>query len=233
MAVVASTHEDPSMPYRTPVEVGHRAAVGGRWEEMGLLQLNFLTERGLRPDHDFLDIGCGSLRAGVHLIPYLEPGRYVGVDQEQTLLDAGRDQELGAERYAQYRPTLVAMSDFSLPSIGRRFDVAMAQSVFTHLEFNLVARCLAQVSRVLNPGGVFFCTFFRNAMGIRHVDPILRDGFLSYCDQDPFHYDVRLMEWLGGQLGLRMKDIGEWGHPVDQQMLAFHAPGRSVLEPAE
>jgi hypothetical protein len=43
----------------------HRAVVGGMWDELGALQLDFLRARGLRPDSRLLDIGCGSLRLGV------------------------------------------------------------------------------------------------------------------------------------------------------------------------
>jgi len=39
---------------RTDIDAGrHRDAVGGLWEEIGLLQYHFLLERGLRPDTFF------------------------------------------------------------------------------------------------------------------------------------------------------------------------------------
>ncbi|HEY2200624.1 MAG TPA: hypothetical protein VGH56_01955, partial [Solirubrobacteraceae bacterium] len=59
--------------------VGHRAYIGGRWEEYGQLEFDFMVERGLRPEHVMLDIACGSLRAGVRLIPYLDAGNYLGI----------------------------------------------------------------------------------------------------------------------------------------------------------
>lgn len=45
--------------------VGHRNYVGGLWDEIGLLQFEFLKSRGLKPHHVLVDIACGSLRAGV------------------------------------------------------------------------------------------------------------------------------------------------------------------------
>src|SRR3979409_2149502 len=58
----------------------HRAAVGGRWEEIGELQFQFLRTHGLEPQHRLLDIGCGSLRGGVRFVSYLDPGNYFGID---------------------------------------------------------------------------------------------------------------------------------------------------------
>ena len=48
----------------------HREVIGGMWEELGRLQKRFLIEQGLKPDHRFLDMGCGSLRAGVPLTDF-------------------------------------------------------------------------------------------------------------------------------------------------------------------
>jgi len=45
---------------------------------MGQWQLDFLVGQGLRPWHCLLDLACGSLRAGVRFIDYLEPGHYLG-----------------------------------------------------------------------------------------------------------------------------------------------------------
>ena len=42
----------------------HRDSVGGLWDEVGQLQVDFLVSRGLMQHHKLLDIGCGSLRGG-------------------------------------------------------------------------------------------------------------------------------------------------------------------------
>jgi hypothetical protein len=53
----------------------HRRVIGNvpHWEYMGKLQLDYLVERGLKPEHNLLDVGCGPLRAGIHFIEYLTP----------------------------------------------------------------------------------------------------------------------------------------------------------------
>ncbi len=35
-----------------------KRAIGGRWEEIGRLQFDFLVAEGLMPAHTLLDIGC-------------------------------------------------------------------------------------------------------------------------------------------------------------------------------
>src|SRR5215472_262077 len=75
----------------------HRECVGGLWEEVGQLQLDFLVAQGLMPHHRLLDIGCGSLRGGVKLIRYLCAGHYAGIDLHESLLNAGYEIELARE----------------------------------------------------------------------------------------------------------------------------------------
>jgi hypothetical protein len=67
----------------------HRDVIGGMWDEIGSLQMDFLKANGLMPEHKLLDIGCGSLRLGVRAAEFLEPGNYWGTDLSSALLDAG------------------------------------------------------------------------------------------------------------------------------------------------
>lgn len=162
------------------------------------------------------------MRGGLRFIPYLEPGRYYGIDQSQELMDAGVG-ELAQESFQRQRPTLVQMEDFGFERLGETFDYALAQSVFTHLPLNVIARCLVNVERVLEPRGVFFATFFENPGGKHSPDPVEQGGgIMSYYDKDPFHYTVEAFEWVCDGLDLEVEYIGDWGHPRNQYMLAFH-----------
>ena len=46
----------------------HRRDVGGKWNEIGDLQISFMKSQGLESCMKFLDIGCGCLRGGRHFI---------------------------------------------------------------------------------------------------------------------------------------------------------------------
>src|SRR5262245_49847290 len=192
---------------------------------MGRLQFVFLVRAGLRPHHHVLDIGCGSLRAGVKLIAYLEAGHYHGVDKNAELLRRGQELELTAD-LRRKASVFIHIEDFELHLLGRRFDFAIAQSLFTHLPINQIAHCLTSVHGVLARHGVLYATFFENERGPRHLAPLewpTADGLVitTHCDRDPYHYDVDTFKWLARRAGLRLDYLGDWGHPRRQRMLAF------------
>ena len=205
----------------------HRRAVGGMWEEIGLLQRDFLLAQGLEPGHRLLDIGCGSLRGGIHAIRYLESGHYYGVDRSGDLLRAGRNLELPLHGLADRRPHLLENNDFEFGRFGVAFDFALAQSVFTHLPFNRIMRCLVEVANVLKPRGRLFATFFEQSGCDFTNDPILHPAaegvrpIRTYPDADPYHHPVRLFQAFCAASPLEFRYVGEWGHPRGQRMLEF------------
>jgi len=199
----------------------HRHFVGDLWDEVGDLQYRFLRECGLRPDMNLLDVGCGCLRGGLHFIRYLEPGRYHGVDINASLLRAGM-LELRHAALDERGATLLQRADFDFQAFEKKFEVAIAVSVFTHLFFNHIARCLHGIKQVLADSGVFYATFF-NAPTRLHLEPLTHDpgGITTSYDSDPFHCHPEELATLAYWAGLRADVIGEWSHPRAQQMIAF------------
>jgi len=118
----------------------HRRTVRGTdafWDSLGKLQLDYLVEQGLKPEHYVLDVGCGPLRAGVHFIGYLEPGHYAGIDKRGDTLMRARDVELPRYGLADKNPNILVNGAFEFTKLGQTFDYAIAQSVFTHLPEDL------------------------------------------------------------------------------------------------
>jgi cyclopropane fatty-acyl-phospholipid synthase-like methyltransferase len=134
---------------------GHRKVIGGRWDQLGNLQLDFLVQRGLQPHHALLDVGCGPLRAGVKLVPYLDPGNYYGIDLSDILIEAGYEGEIVPNGLEDRLPraNLAVNSSFDASGFGRRFDFAIAQSVFTHVPWNDIRLCLEMLSDVMADDG--------------------------------------------------------------------------------
>ncbi|GMV90219.1 MAG: hypothetical protein AMXMBFR81_31490 [Chthonomonas sp.] len=193
---------------------GHRMYVGGQWERIGRLQFAFLRNRaGLRPDHRVLDIGCGALRLGVHVIRFLEPGGYMGVEKEPELIRLGIERELGHDLYEQKRPALIVSADFEFDRLPAKPDIAWAHSLFTHLTPDRISLCLRNLRAWIEPTGVLFATFFE-AFGPR-ANPTVSH------DQRRFAYTRRQMEAAAEQAGWRVSYIGKWGHPRGQRMLRF------------
>lgn len=194
--------------------LGHREYVGGKWEEIGRLQFDFLRAEGLRPEHRLVDVACGALRGGVHFIPYLAPGHYLGLDKEARLIELGLERELGAALRAEKRPEFVVSDDFEFSRFSQRADFGLAQSLFTHLEEGDILRCLGRLRAWVGPGHVFFATFFE---GDSAGNPARSHSHAH------FRYPRARMEALGRETGWRPRYVGEWGHPRDQRMMCFEA----------
>jgi SAM-dependent methyltransferase len=202
-----------------------RSTVGGHWDEIGRLQFEYLVSEGLEPRHAFLDLGCGVLRGGLHFVRYLDRGNYYGIDISPQMIEgAGRelvDANL-ADRDAHLRVTDTFDADF-----GRRFDFAIAQSVFTHVPLNSIHRALGAVARSMDEGGRFYATFFRGPSGSDRFEPVAQPAHSGYepivttADADPFHYSPADFVALCADLPFAVDDVGDWNHPRGQQMLRF------------
>ena len=196
----------------------HRGAVGGMWEELGRFQFQFLVQAGLKPHHHFLDIGCGSLRGGIHFIKYLEKGHYCGIDVDSSLLKGGIA-ELEEASLSDRAPNLIASGRFEVGRFGRQFDFGLAFSLFTHLPMNHIMRCMVELRGVLQPDGRFFATYFEapcnvEMAGIRHTP----GDVLTHFDSDPYHYSRNEVQWMAEHCGLACEFIPEFHHPRAQQM---------------
>ena len=92
-----------------PGDPHYRAYVGPPedYDLIAAMTFNLLTTLGLRQRHSLLDVGCGSLRIGRLLIPYLNRGKYFGVEPHEWLVEAGIKCELGEAIVQIKRPTFL------------------------------------------------------------------------------------------------------------------------------
>lgn len=210
----------------TAEEIGegaHRSLIGGQWDELGHLQLDFMVERGgLTPDMTLLDLGCGCLRGGVYFVRHLDRGNYYGMDLNRSLVDAGYEVELARHGLsgALLRDHLLVADDFGVWRLGVDFDRVVAISLWTHLPWNHIQRSLYEVARVLKPDGSFYATFFLCGDQDALMDPIVHEpgGITTHRDRDPYHYTWEDIVAACRPLGLGAELIGDWGHPRAQQM---------------
>jgi hypothetical protein len=193
--------------------VWHRHYVGALWEEIGRLQIDFLRAEGLRRGHTLVDIACGSLRGGVHLIPYLRRGRYLGIDKSADLIAAGLHHELPSIARWRKAPEFVVSDGFEFERFSRRADYGIAQSLFTHLTPLLVELCLRNL-RAWSPGCWLYATFFEGGSDGNPPEP---------HDNLRFRYTRSEMVDMAERAGWSMRYIGEWGHPRGQVVAALTA----------
>jgi len=79
------------------------------WQKQGGEILQQLIELGLRPGDVVVDYGCGTLREGIHLIRFLEADRYIGLDIDERVLDAGR-RLVGQDLLVEKKPCLAVIN---------------------------------------------------------------------------------------------------------------------------
>lgn len=201
------------------VKENPRTAIGGRWDEMGEMQLAFLRAKGLLPGNTLLDLGCGTLRAGRHLIPYLDTGKYTGVDISPEAIGFAR-RLVSEEGLSDKNPELILNTDGDMrfDNLPHRFDYIIAQSVFTHLPESFIHECFANLGRILD--GTFYFT--------------IHAGERSRVAEKTFQYPVRWVREIVESHGWKFEDCsGQYIHPGNQVMLsASVAEQRRPLSPA-
>lgn len=199
----------------------HRLFVGGRWEEIGRLQFDFMVSQGLVPTSKLLDVGCGALRGGLHFVRYLDDGNYYGIDINKSLLKAGK-QELrsaGLDKQVHlHRTDQFDASDFNV-----QFDFGISVSLLTHVTANQIIYCFMQMRRVMHEASRFYFTFYE-VPELPIPDGYPRETLSTYFLSDPFHYTRDQMEYFARSAGLAPHYIGDWGHPMGQQMLELRLP---------
>jgi ubiquinone/menaquinone biosynthesis C-methylase UbiE len=117
-----------------------------------VIERELLIQYGLRPDHDVIDVGCGSGRLAKPLSAYLRGG-YLGIDVVPDLVD--------------YARALVGRADWrfevtdglTIPAEDEQADFVCFFSVLTHLLHEQSYVYLREAQRVLRPGGKIVFSF--------------------------------------------------------------------------
>jgi SAM-dependent methyltransferase len=147
--------------------VGHSDFVETGDEFLG----HFVELGGLQPAHKVLDVGCGIGRMARPLTGYLNhEGSYDGFDVNRDGIGWCR------RRYARFKHFRFQVADlynrrynphgtskaidYRFPYADGAFDFVILASVLTHLLEDEAEHYLAEVARVLKPGGRALATFF-------------------------------------------------------------------------
>jgi len=133
-----------------------RRYVGGSWDYTGKKQFEFMLEEGLKPEHKFLDVGCGCFRGGRFFIEYLNKGNYYGIEKHMWLVEHGMRHEIKNLRHKNYN--IIVRDDFNVSPFKTKFDFGLAKSVFTHLTKKKIKECLIQMYDVMD--GPFYASIF-------------------------------------------------------------------------
>ena len=189
-----------------PGDLHYRAYVGPPedYDLIAAMTFNLLTTLGLRQHHSLLDVGCGSLRIGRLLIPYLNRAKYFGVEPNEWLVEQGIKRELGESLLKIKRPTFFfSDSPKAILEAKISFNFAVAQSIFSHCGLDLITAWLSAVSRSLAEDGALIATFLPG----NEDSP--RTGWIY---PECVNYQPSTLERLAADANLRFEML-DWKHP--------------------
>jgi ubiquinone/menaquinone biosynthesis C-methylase UbiE len=189
-----------------------------------------VQDAGLTPDTRVLDLGSGCGRIAIPLTNIIgKSGRYVGLEPKRPLvLWCQREitracpnfQFLHCDLYnSLYNPRGTIKADsLTFPFEDNQFNLVVATSLFTHLEPLAARNYISEASRVLEPGGRVFATFFLLENGTRSADGSL-DFRHSYDDDG----NVRVIDTVVPERAV--------AYATDWLLSVFQACGLRLIPP--
>lgn len=131
----------------------HHSNYGEPWAG-GRDVFEFLAESAhLTPNARVLEIGCGTLRVGLHFIRYLDPEHYHCLERDELSLMAALRYELPSQGLLHKRPLIVRGEDMDFSKFGSDtvYDLIYASAVFLHMPDKLVWTGLEHLAGKLKP----------------------------------------------------------------------------------
>ncbi|MFP4089642.1 MAG: methyltransferase domain-containing protein [Cyclobacteriaceae bacterium] len=102
-----------------------------------------------------LDVGCGKCHWSKLLLPYLdEPATIRAVDNDKRWIALKKEHEVYFEQHQAQFDMLLTEAD-QLPFEDNTFDIVTCQTLLIHVAYP--EQVLAEMKRVLRPGGVIIC----------------------------------------------------------------------------
>ncbi|HTZ20285.1 MAG TPA: class I SAM-dependent methyltransferase [Opitutaceae bacterium] len=201
--------------------------VGGMYDQIGFLEYSLLRHIGLQPEHNIVDVGCGSGRLAAKLYPYLR-GNYVGTDILPEVVDFAR------AKYPWRNFQFLAVPDCRIPVDDASAEYVTFFSVFTHLVDEDCYRYLREARRVAQSRARIVVTFLDFDEPWHY--PIFEDSLAS-TDPDRvlnrFLSKSALQKWCE-VLGLQLEHVYTGSRPwipIDHDII--YDDGRRVAGLAE
>jgi SAM-dependent methyltransferase len=189
----------------------YRAFVGPPedYDRVAAWVFTLLASLGMRETHKVLDVGCGSLRVGRLLIPYLLPDNYYGIEPEDWLIQEGIQYEVGQDQIDLKKPSFSRDANFNLSSFNTQFDYIIAQSIFSHASPNQIAQCMTEAVKVMHTNSIFITTFLKGDKSYQGNEGWVYPDIVAYRPDDiiamvektglvckPVNWPHRIQNWL-------------------------------------
>jgi ubiquinone/menaquinone biosynthesis C-methylase UbiE len=151
---------------------------------------------GFKPGMSVVDVGCGLAYLGYTYWQFFKKGgRYIGIDNDAKLLS-------GAKKAAQFwtgrKPLFVTGDAYRLPLRDSSVDCAMCQTLLIWLKEP--KRALAEMARVVKPGGLVVCFEPDNLSERSHT------SLPELCIRDRLRLEKYHLIWNRGRIKLGQGD---------------------------
>ncbi len=226
---VTSPSPEPRVPPKRKTFIG-----GGDFIAVGDAFFETLKRHGLTPEMDVLDVGSGQGRMARPMTDFLK-GRYEGFDIDRSGVEWCQRQYKDVPNFtfhhadvfnARYNKSgQVAAKDFVFPFEDNSFDLVFLTSVFTHMFKDDVENYLAEIARVLKPGGKCLVTWFLlDEISRQSQHPVMQFKYevdavskttVKSNPEAAIAFDLDFVRELYDKCGLGIQDIehGKWGRP--------------------
>jgi len=134
----------------------------------------------VQPTDIVLDYGCGYGRVAQYLLPQYPIAGYIGLDSAYDMLTLFKQRYTGSGE-EQQTPLLLINGDIhTVPLKDNTIDVVVVSAVFLHNHKEVVKRSMAELKRVLKPGGTLlvYSSFPRSAT-LMGIQGLLYQAFLN------------------------------------------------------
>jgi ubiquinone/menaquinone biosynthesis C-methylase UbiE len=127
-----------------------------RWYDLVSRKLSFGRDRLIQlaapaPGENVLDVGCGTGTLAIALAPKVAPGEVHGIDASPQMIEVAKERSANAGLAIDFRVALIE----AIPFPDQLFDLVTSSLMLHHLPDDLKATGLAEIRRVLKPGGRF------------------------------------------------------------------------------
>ena len=176
----------------------------------------FLKKAGLKSSDSLLDVGCGSLKVGRLVIPYLQPKKYYGIEPERKWLENGIQNEIPKQVLEFKKPKFSYSRHFFLQGFGVRFDVVVAFNVFIHCGTKQLEIFLGNLNKAMSMTGYLLMNI---KLGDKTKETPWTDRHCRYPYSSHFEtvYDIKNIKKILRKHGFEEKRI--WSKPPHNNLL--------------
>lgn len=162
-----------------------------------------------------LDLGTGYGRVAKYLLPDMVIGGFVGLDSSYEMLSLFK-QHYQASELEQRTPLLLLNADIhTVPLNEASVDVVLVCAVFLHNHKNVVEQAMAELRRVLKPGGtVLIYSSFPRAATFMGMQGLAYQAFLNLIGRAfkngpvRYYWHDEIMHLFDGFSSVKLKPVG-------------------------